>query len=185
MSAPDWVMLLPCGPDLKARDGRHWTYEAAEVVADFAANRGPLVIDYEHAQDLQATNGHEAPAAGWIIEMEERDGAVWARVEWTKRAIAYIEERSYRYLSPSLRQTRDGQIIGLNGAGLVNRPALLLPPLDDQDGIASERHLERAAAALASAARTYQTEQAALGRQITISEAVAAVNAERAIDPST
>ena len=173
-----WANLLPKSPDLTARDGRRWRYSPAEVIAAFTANQGPLAVDYEHAQDRRP-KGEQAPAAGWIVAMEERDGALWGEIEWTERAGNMVREREYRFLSASM-QTVDGRIIGLHGAGLVNRPALPVQPLDEEQ----PGEVEREARELASKAQVYQTEQAAMGRAITISEAVstvAAVSAGRAV----
>lgn len=129
---PEWIELFPKGPAIAARDGRRWTLEPARVVAAFAANQGPLAIDYEHGQALKAAVGEEAPAAGWITEVEERDGAVWGRVEWTAAAARKIVEREYRFISPDFGHTREGVIVQLNGAGLVNRPALVMTALSRQ-----------------------------------------------------
>lgn len=129
--APEWVQLFPPGPDLKARDGRWWTLDPQRVVAAFAANDGPLAIDYEHGQAHLAPQGLAAPAAGWIVAVEERDGAVWGKVEWTPKAAAAIAEREYRFLSPDFHFLPDDRnlIVSLNGAGLVNRPALVMAAL--------------------------------------------------------
>ncbi|PRA86943.1 hypothetical protein CQ054_07025 [Ochrobactrum sp. MYb29] len=167
-----WAQLLPAGPRIDARDGRWWTFDPATVIAAFRANSGPLAVDYEHAQDLVAPKGSPAPAAGWIVAMEEREGSLWGNIEWTERAAQLISGKAYRYLSPSIRHDSARNIKALNGAGLVNRPALYLEPLDlanrDEDaaGIGN---------AIASRAQTYQQEQTALGRSISISQAVAAV----------
>ncbi|MFT4162850.1 phage protease [Shinella sp.] len=126
---PEWVELFPKGPHLKARDGREWTLEPARVVSAFAREQVPLAIDYEHGQALLAAEGREAPAAAWITKVEERDGAVWGKVEWTKSAAAKVSAKEYRFLSPDFDHTRDGLILKLNGAGLVNRPALVMTAL--------------------------------------------------------
>lgn len=128
-TAPEWVELFPAGPDLVARDGRRWTANPAAVLAAFQNNRAALAIDYEHAQDIRAEKGQEAPAAGWIVELEDRAGAVWGKVEWTARAAAMIVEREYRFLSPAFKHAGTGLITRLLGAGLVNRPALELTAL--------------------------------------------------------
>jgi phage I-like protein len=129
---PEWVEVFPAGPRIVARDGRAWTANPTGVLTAFAANNGPLAIDYEHAQAHLAPNGQEAPAAGWIVDLQERDGAVWGRVEWTARAGRMIVDREYRFLSPDFQYRSDGQISRLNGAGLVNRPALELTALSRQ-----------------------------------------------------
>lgn len=127
--APEWVQLLPAGPRIRARDGRSWSFSPETVLAAFRANNGPLAIDYEHAQDLVAPHGQPAPAAGWVVALEDRGGAIWGQVEWTATAAQMIVERAYRFLSPAMRHTKDGVITRLAGAGLVNRPALEMTAL--------------------------------------------------------
>jgi len=170
-----WAQLLPAGPRIEARDGRWWTYTPEAVILKFVANEGPLAVDYEHAQDLLAPKGEPAPAAGWVLSMQERDGSLWGRIEWTERAAKLISEKAYRFLSPSIRYDNNRRITGLNGVALVNRPALYLEPLDltnrDEDAA-------RIGHAIASRAQAYQQEQTALGRSITISQAVAAVTTD-------
>ncbi|KAB2749989.1 hypothetical protein F9K95_15690 [Brucella anthropi] len=128
-TAPEWIELFPAGPQIKARDGRAWKLEPSRVLAAFAANNGPLAIDYEHAQAHKAPKGEEAPAAGWIVELQERGGSVWGRVEWVAKAARQIVNREYRFISPDFNHTREGVITRLNGAGLVNRPALVMTAL--------------------------------------------------------
>ncbi|WP_273792386.1 phage protease [Brucella anthropi] len=128
-TAPEWIELFPAGPSIKARDGRAWTLDPNKVLAAFAANNGPLAIDYEHAQAHKAPKGDEAPAAGWIVDLEERAGGVWGRVEWVAKAARQIVNREYRFISPDFNHDRNGLITRLNGAGLVNRPALVMTAL--------------------------------------------------------
>ena len=72
--------LFPAGPVLAASDGRRWRLtDPQTIVAAFNANRGPLPIDYEHAQAHKAPKGDEAPASGWITAIEVRNGEVWAK----------------------------------------------------------------------------------------------------------
>lgn len=126
---PEWVELFPAGPEIKARDGRNWTLQPQIVVEAFKLNDGPLAIDYEHGQAHLAPQGIAAPAAGWIVLVEERDGGVWGKVDWTPKASAAIVDKEYRFLSPDFDHTIDGLILRLNGAGLVNRPALVMTAL--------------------------------------------------------
>lgn len=128
-NAPEWIELLPVGPNIKARDGRAWHYAPQKVIAAFAANKGPMPVDYEHGQDHLAVKGLPAPAAGWIEELQERNGALWGRVEWTDTGAEQITSKAYRFISPAIRHTKSGEILGLLGAGLVNRPALVMTAL--------------------------------------------------------
>ena len=70
---PEWIQLLPLGPAVEGRDGRAWTMSDADAVV--AASELPLVLDWEHATEIKAPKGDEAPAAGWITELRvHRDG---------------------------------------------------------------------------------------------------------------
>ena len=130
--APEWAELLPAGPVLKGRDGRTWRVnDVALLVADFAP---PFVVDYEHGQDKLAVNGQEAPAAGWVEQLEARDGAIWGRVDWTPRAREAIAAREYRFISPAFTYSpADGSVHALIGASLVNRPNFVMTALNAQE----------------------------------------------------
>ena len=156
------------------RDGRAFSYDPHNLIAAFEANKGPLPIDYEHAQDSKAPKGELAPAAGWITGLEIRENALWANVEWTDCAAEMIAAKEYRFISPSMRL--DGAtLVCLAGAALVNRPALKLPALDET-GAAETPNVHQKARQLASDARNYQENQRLLGKEITISEAVFAIS---------
>lgn len=134
--APEWAQLLPAGPNIQGRDGRSWTLKDVNaLVAAFAAHSGPLAIDWEHAQDRLAPQGKEAPAAGWVEAMEARDGELWGRVSWTPKAAQSIADKEYRFLSPVFSyRPETNEIVALLGAGLVNRPNLVMAALNSQQG---------------------------------------------------
>lgn len=150
--APEWVHLLP-GGRIIARDGRAWTLDNPDAVID-AFNRGgiDLPIDYEHQNDrAEARLSGPVPAAGWIKELANRDGALWGRVEWTERARRLIATREYRFLSPAfLFDKATGRVGRLKGAGLVHNPALQLTALAEQENMMDEEQtfLARLAAML-------------------------------------
>ena len=129
--APEWIEVLAEG-EILARDGRKWTMpDAAAVIAATQARIGStdMVIDYEHQTLHAANNGREAPAAGWIKSLEVRDGAIWAKVEWTGKAAAAIEAKEYRYFSPVFTHTKNGRVKALVNGALTNNPALDLTAL--------------------------------------------------------
>lgn len=129
--APQWVELIPKGPELHGNDGRRWTMkDPAKVVAAFDARGLKLPIDINHAQFLKAPKGEESPASGWIEALEVRDGAIHGRVEWTPSGAAALAKREYRYISPALNHDRHGDVVGLSGAGLVNSPNFNMPALN-------------------------------------------------------
>ena len=100
--APEVISVLPLGHVKSAKgefdvDGESFAAMKAQI-----AQRGvDLVVDYEH----QTLTGEQAPAAGWVKELFLDDGQIKARVEWTDRAKAYLENREYRYLSPVITNT--------------------------------------------------------------------------------
>lgn len=127
---PEWIELVPAGPVVSAVDGRKFrNTNPQKVVERFNADPNDLPIDYEHASEIKGPKGEEAPAAGWITKLEVREGAIWARVEWTPRGVASLSTREYRYLSPAFMHGKDGEIIEFTSAGLTNRPALRMPAL--------------------------------------------------------
>ena len=86
---------------------------------------GPLAVDQDHATDLAAPKGMPAPARGWIVDMELRDGSVWGRVEWTEDGARMVAAREYRGVSPVFLHTKRGKkIVRIVRASLVNTPNL-------------------------------------------------------------
>jgi phage I-like protein len=126
---PEWVMLIPAG-EFSGRDGRgpFRLDSAARVIAATAALglTAGVPIDYDHATDFAAPKGRPAPAAGWIRELKDRDGALWGRVEWTPHGAKAITSREYRYISPVFQYSPDGAVTRLLRAGLTNNPNLYL-----------------------------------------------------------
>ena len=106
-------MVMP-GGQLDARDGRRWRLADAGAVVDAtraAAGDTELAIDFEHQTQHSKQNGQPAPAAGWIRELQARAGTLWARVEWTARALAMLKAREYSLPHPDVlshaRRRRD------------------------------------------------------------------------------
>ena len=121
---PDVVQLLPSGKVVpKGKTDFLVDSEARRlIVAAFDSSKTDLVIDYEH----QSLTGSEAPAAGWIKGLDDRgDGGLWAKVQWTDKAMEYLKKKEYRYLSPVvLVRKKDGRAVQLLGAALTNLPAI-------------------------------------------------------------
>lgn len=128
-SVPTEIELIQPGAELVGRDGRSWINDdPAGVVAALQARGVDLVIDYDHATEIKAPNGDEAPAAGWVkvdaLEIRA-GGAIWGPVNWTPRGQAAVANREWRYLSPVLIfQRSTGRIVSLSSIGLVNKPNL-------------------------------------------------------------
>jgi phage I-like protein len=131
-AAPEWIQIFPAGPKIEARDGRTWTLENPSVLIDaFAENGAFLPLDVEHATELLAPNGHEAPAVAWIQQLEVREGGTtWAKPDWTRRGLELIADRSYVYVSPAFTYDQvTGAITRLKSVALTTQPALGLPAI--------------------------------------------------------
>ncbi len=143
-SLPEWVELVPAGEVVIGRDRRSWINPTPdEVVAAFEANGADLPIDWEHATELKAPEGKKAPAAGWIKEMEVREGAIWGRTEWTPDGADDVVNKRYRYISPVfIFTTQERRILAITSAGLTNQPNLFLTALNHQEHFTQETDMK-------------------------------------------
>lgn len=133
-AAPEWTIVIPAGSTAQGHDGREWINDNPQRIVDaFVAGGRDLPIDINHANEIKAVAGEPAPAQGWMKELQVRDGAVWARVEWNKEGQEAIQAKHYRYLSPAIYFDKERRIQGLKSAGLVNSPNLVgMPALNYQ-----------------------------------------------------
>ncbi len=132
-AAPDWLLLVPAG-QTAGRDGRSFHLnDPAPVLAAFAAGQTDVPVDWEHSTHKQAPQGLPAPAAGWVVELQAREGAVWGRVEWTADGAAAITSRAYRYYSPAYYLDESGAVLGIPSVGLTGKPNLRLPAMNQTD----------------------------------------------------
>lgn len=133
-TVPEWIQLLPVGPEVKGRDGRNWLNDRLDIIlAAFNAEGKDLPIDWEHASELKAPKGDQAPAAGWMKAMELRNGETWVRAQWTPKAIEQIINREYRYISPVFVYEKESRrIVRITSAGLTNQPNLYIAALNQE-----------------------------------------------------
>lgn len=152
---PEWVQLLPAGT-FTGLDGRGpYLNPDPEEVVRLTRERmagSDLPIDYGHALEQDGPAGDAAPAAGWISDLEVREGQVWGRVAWTTAGARSIQGREYRFLSPVFAHPREGdkRVLWLLRAGLTNRPNLVMRSINSrshqEEGL--KELLKRIAAAL-------------------------------------
>jgi len=89
-----------------------------------------IPVDYEHGSSQQGATPEAARAAGWVTEVDHREGSgLWAKVEWTDDAVDFISSREYRFISPEFHPQYVDEVgteLGptLLAVGLVNRPHL-------------------------------------------------------------
>ncbi len=123
---PEWIELLPAGT-VQTVDNRgpfHVTDPAAVIRNSIEPGR-KLVLDENHATDLAAPNGGAAPARGWIVELQERQGAIWGRVEWTRQGREIMADKLYNGISPAIVHRKDKTVVAILRASLTNNPNLV------------------------------------------------------------
>ncbi|WP_336331636.1 phage protease [Pseudomonas putida] len=134
--APDWIELIPTGPVIEGRDKRTWLFDDLAqqwVLAAFTGRGIDMVIDWEHATEVAAPKGKEAPAAGWIDRLELRDGALWGHVDWTPRAGGQVVAKEYRFVSPVFDyEDESRRIVRMVSVALTNKPNLVLTALNHE-----------------------------------------------------
>lgn len=127
------VQVTPAG-EFRSRDGRPMSVDAWRIdahiadalIARFRACVTPLVLDYEHQTLLTESNGQPAPAAGFFRDLVWRDGeGLFATVQLTARAAAFVRAGEYLYFSPVFSfDGRTGAVLRLEMGALTNCPAL-------------------------------------------------------------
>lgn len=149
--APEWVQVFPLGPVVAASDGRAFRLpDPKGLAARINAARMPLLVDYDHRSFFDPAMNGDSMAAGWVVEVAARDDGIWARVEWTPKAVAGIRDREWRYISPEFHiDTESGEVLSLAAISLVNRPAFQMTALArSHSPITGEPDMKAIAAAL-------------------------------------
>jgi len=136
-AGPDkWIKLIPGGRiDCRDDRGPFQMADPERVIENTKAlgmlDDAGLPIDLNHQTDIAAKTGGEAPAVGWIHELQARGGDLYGRVQWTKAGLAAVsrgpngEPPSYRYLSPVFAYNpQTHEVMQLLRAGLTNNPNL-------------------------------------------------------------
>lgn len=126
-SAPaDRIELIPVGPFKTADKRPQFRIDDAEAVIAASLDLAPgrvLPIDFDH-RTFAAPGSADSRAAGWITGLEVEGDRIMASVEWTEEGRQAVSGRSYRFVSPVFKNLPDGQVVLIEGAGLVNTPAL-------------------------------------------------------------
>lgn len=125
-----WLPMIPSGL-FTGRDGRTWNNSDPDGVVN--AFDAKLPFDVEHATEIKGPQGEEAPACGWITELENRDGEIWGKVEWNQSGRWRIEDKHYCYYSPAFAFDETGKVTAMSSAGLTNKPNLHVPALNSED----------------------------------------------------
>ncbi|WP_147613916.1 phage protease [Treponema pectinovorum] len=147
---PSRIQILPAGKEIVGVDGRKWknsdpaTLCAKMNSSDRVTVKNGCVIDENHSTDLAAPNGGTSPAFGWFRNFTvEKDGSIWADVEWNARGQKAVSDKEYKYISPVFTRDKDGNIIEILRAALTNNPNLDNPALNSSQETAEEKYMEK------------------------------------------
>ncbi|MGL5007367.1 MAG: phage protease [Plesiomonas shigelloides] len=123
-----WLPMIPAGM-FAGRDGRSWNNSNPDGVV--AAFNMKLPFDIEHATETRVGN---TEAIGWIVALQNRNGEVWANVEWNSEGNELIEGKKFGFYSPAFDYSPEsGQVLALSSSGLTNKPNLYVPALNNQE----------------------------------------------------
>ncbi|GAA4651688.1 phage protease [Kistimonas scapharcae] len=132
---PEWLELIPAGR-FSGVDGRSWNNASPDAVIRYTRAYGrDIPLDIEHASELKAPKGEDAPAQGWfpIAELENRDGAIWGRLEWLDHGRERVLSKKNRYYSPAFIYDSAGNVLRIKSVGLTNQQNLTqLPALNHE-----------------------------------------------------
>lgn len=120
--APEYIRVLPLGHVSSEKGDFLVDNESFRMMKEHMQRRNiDIVIDYEH----QTLRDVQAPAGGWIKELVLKNDGIFAKVEWTKKAREYLQNREYRYLSPVvLVRKKDRRASQIHSVALTNTPAI-------------------------------------------------------------
>lgn len=125
-----WLPMIPAGI-FSGRDGRTWNNSDPDgVVAAFGMK---LPFDIEHATE---TREGRTDAVGWLLELQNRAGEIWARVEWNAEGSELIDGKKFGFYSPAFEYDPvDSRVTAMASAGLTNKPNLFVPALNHEENI--------------------------------------------------
>jgi phage I-like protein len=125
-SVPEWVHILPAGPEVPTYDGRGpYRYaDGAAIIAASLSRKPRLVVDENHSTEIEARQGRSSPARGYVTAMESRVDGIWAQVDWNPSGRALLSDRAYWGLSPVIEHDAQGRIALVRSIALTNEPNL-------------------------------------------------------------
>lgn len=139
---PRWVQCAAAG-EFKGHGSGAFKFDRAvfdQLIKNFKAHpaykakTGVIPFDFHHANeaDPSTIGAKGAPAQGWALDLEARDGAdgpeLWVLAKWIEPARTYIREGRYKWLSvavwPKARDAKTGAEIGwyMSSIALTNDP---------------------------------------------------------------
>src|SRR5690606_6514030 len=100
-----------------------------EMIRNFNAEENPLPVYYGHA-DVNATNGEEPSARGWVLGLSRVKDKLYALIDFNKETREKIKNNEWKYSSIFAMKSKDrntGKSIGhrLYSIALTNTPFIL------------------------------------------------------------
>jgi phage I-like protein len=131
-----WIQLARTGSFTSSRYGKFSITkdDLSSMLHNFKTitpkNPTELPIDWDHLS-MDPKKPGDGAAAAWMKNLELRDDGdtLWAEVEWTPKGMDAVENKEYRFISPSFVKNhthKDGSKIGttLLAAAITNHPFL-------------------------------------------------------------
>lgn len=119
------VIPAPRGGFIVGRDGRRYRVRDMAALADrinAQAVRPRVDVDHQSERTSPTFRG-SSEASGWLSNFRVgASGGIEADFDLREGAIRAIRDGGYRYLSPALVHTKDGEVFGLSSVALVNDP---------------------------------------------------------------
>ena len=122
------VQLSPIGSFQGSdRDGNpipeNLTEESLSALADKLNQGDEILADIDHAS-TRVGNNRDSSAVGWFSKFFVQPlKGLFATLRLTKRGKELVENREYRYLSPTFMLNENGEPIDLHSASFTNIPA--------------------------------------------------------------
>lgn len=130
---------------------RHRSFKAGP---DGRGTEGVIAWDFNHASEHAPTSGslprEGAPAQGWVLDLEIRQGAdgadeLWALTRWLEPARTYIKEKRYRWASISIVFDAVDGVTGENIGAILTSIALTNTPfIEGMQPLAASKIVETA-----------------------------------------
>jgi hypothetical protein len=99
--------------------------DAPLLKSDDTRDLKPIDVDHMSHDPMSSPDGHVA--VGWFTADYREDGVFATDIQWSARAVQWLKERAFRFISPAFWADGDGKLVGLIDFALTNNPATLNP----------------------------------------------------------
>lgn len=101
----------------------HLTVESLTALADKLNSEGEVLVDVDH-QSCKAGVERNSRAAGWFSKFfVDPIKGLFGRLKFTRHGAGLVQDREYRFLSPTFALDGEGRPVDLHSVSLTNCPA--------------------------------------------------------------